>query len=332
MKKRNNRLAIKTVSIFFVFLLIITACGPREPQASINVVALKGPTSMGLSKLLKNQKEGKSKSLSSYTIVDSPDQAVTAFVNGEADLATVPSNVAALLYQKLKGDVQVLHINTLGVLYILDPQGRVKSLEDLKGKTLYASGKGASPEYVLSYLLDEKGIDRKSVKIEWEQDHTQALQALAKDPDALALLPQPFVTVAQTKMKNLKVALDLTREWDKVQEGKNPASALVMGVTIARKSFVDKNKALIDRYLEEAHESLNYVVNHPQEASRIIGEDLDIMKAPIAEKALPYCNLVYIDGQEMKDKLGGFLSVLFKENPKSLGGQIPGEDFYYFAK
>ena len=180
--------------------------------------------------------------------------------------------------------------------------------------------------------MDEKGIDRKSVKIEWEQDHTQALQALAKDPDALALLPQPFVTVAQTKMKNLKIALDLTKEWDKVQEGKNPASALVMGVTIARKSFVDKNTALIDRYLEEAHESLNYVVNHPQEASRIIGEDLDIMKAPIAEKALPYCNLVYIDGQEMKDKLGGFLSVLFKENPKSLGGQIPGEDFYYFAK
>lgn len=330
--KKIKFLRIKILTLAFALLFVVTACGPQKPEAAIKMVALKGPTSMGLAKLFKDQKEGKSESLASYTIAASPDQAVTAFTSGEADLVTVPSNLAALLYKKLEGDVQVLHINTLGVLYVVDPKGQVHSLEDLKGRTLYASGKGASPEYILSYLLDEKGIDRESIKISWQQDHTQCLQALTKDPEGLALLPQPFVTVAQTKMKDLKVALDLTREWDRAQEGKDPASALVMGVTIARKSFVDRNKALIDLYLKEARESLTYVLDHSEEASRIIDEDLDIIKAPIAQKALPHCNLVYIDGQEMKDKLGGYLSVLQKEDPKSVGGELPGDDFYYFSK
>lgn len=332
---KNQSIRRRTLRIFsfiFALLLVFTACSPKKEVSEIQMLALKGPTSMGLAQLLKDQKDGNENTLKGYSVASSPDQALTAFVNGEVDLATVPSNMAALLYQKLKGDIQVLHINTLGVLYIVEAGQTVKTLKDLEGRTLYAAGKGATPEYALAYLLDENGIDRQSVHVEWQQDHTQALQALAKDPQGLALLPQPFVTVAQTKMEKLHIALDLTEEWDKIQEGSQTPSALVMGVTIARKSFVDEHKSLIDQYLKEAEASITFVRDNPQEAGKIIGDDLDIIKTPIAQKALPYCNITYIDGQEMKDKLQGFLTFLFKENPKSVGGQLPGDDFYYLAK
>ena len=302
-------------------------------ENSVTVMALKGPTAMGMVSFMNEVDQGEiTEENYEFQIAASPDEVSPAIVQGTVDIAAVPANLASVLYQKTDGGVQVLSINTLGVLYLVGTGDTIQDISELKGKTIYASGKGATPEYALNYILKENGlIPGEDVQIEWKSEHTECVAALTEHPDEIALLPQPFVTTAQSKNSSLQVVLDLTDEWDKIQEKNNGNSSLVTGVTIVRTEFAQEHPEILKDFMEHYEESVSFVNNNTEEAAGLIGS-YDIVPEEIAKKALPECNIVCIDGNEMKEKLSGYLAVLEQENPQAVGGALPADEFYYDAE
>lgn len=293
------------------------------------VGSLKGPTSMGLVSLMQKAKAGETKEAYDFTMVTAADELLGKVISGDLDIALVPANVASVLYNKTEGGVQAIDINTLGVLYVVENGDQVQSIADLKGKTLYLTGKGTTPDYVIQYLLKANGLTTDDVTLEYKSEATEVVAALAEDTAAIGLLPQPFVTAAMTQNENLRVALDLTAEWDATQE---EGSRLVTGVTIARTDFLEENEDAVKDFLAEHEESAAFTNENPEQAAQWIAELEIVAKAPIAQKAIPACNITYIDGKEMKDALGGYLSALYELEPTSIGGALPADDFYYGAK
>ena len=286
------------------------------------VMALKGPTAMGLVKLMDDDRDANSYA---FSIVSAVDEVTPALVKGECDIACVPANLASVLYNNTEGGVRVLAVNTLGVLYIVEKGESVQSIADLKGRTIYASGKGATPEYALNYILTENGIDPEAdVTIEWKSEHAECLAALTASDDGIAMLPQPFVTTALMKAEGLRVALDLNAEWDAL----GVDSTLITGVCVARTDFVEQSPEAVNAFLDAYAASVEWVNANTAEAAALVG-GFDIVPEPVAAKALPQCNIAFIEGEEMARKLSGYLQVLLDSNPKAVGGQLPGEDFYY---
>lgn len=292
------------------------------------VAALKGPTAMGMVKMMSDDAQNDQPTFD-FNIYASADEITPKLVQGELDIAAVPANLASVLYNNTEGQVQVLAINTLGVLYIVENGDTVQSVEDLRGKTIYASGKGNTPEYALRYLLEGNGIDPDAdVTIEWKSEHSECVAALAADPAGIAMLPQPFVTTAQAQNENLRVALDITEEWDKLAEESGSDAALLTGVVVARKEFVEQNPQLVGTFLSLYEKSVAYANEEVEETAKLIGE-YDIVPEAVAAKALPECNITFIEGGEMKAKLSAYLQTLMDQNPKAIGGAMPGDDFYY---
>lgn len=298
----------------------------------VKVAALKGPTAMGMVKLMDDSDNGDTGANQyTFTIAAAPDEVTPQIVQGNVDIAAVPANLASVLYNKDGVDVSVLAVNTLGVLYIVENGETVQSVEDLKGRTIYASGKGATPEYALNYMLQANGIDpEKDVTIEYKSEHSECVAALAADEDAVAMLPQPFVTVAQTQNANIRVALDMTEEWQKAAEANGEEATLVTGVVIARNDFITEHPEAVELFLEQYAASVDYVISNVSDAAQLVG-NYDIVAAPVAEKAIPYCNITCITGEEMKQKLSSYLAVLAEQNPAAVGGALPEDDFYYNA-
>jgi len=295
---------------------------PEEAdESSIRIGALRGPTAMGMVRMLSDD------GMNSYTLAGSADELTPVFIKGGLDIICVPANLAAVLYNKTEGDVVCLAVNTLGVLYIVENGGEsVQSMADLKGKTIAAAGKGATPEYGLRYLLEQNGLDPdKDVTVEWKSEHAECVAALAAGTADIALLPQPFVTVAQSKLGNLRVALDLTAEWNALDNG----SAMITGVAVARRDFVEEAPELAEYFLKEYAESVAWVNANTAEAAELVAASGIIESAAIAEKALPRCNIVCLTGQEMYEKLSGYLQILMDAAPESVGGALPRDDFFY---
>lgn len=314
--------------------------GPSEPEggasssaeaaepASYKIAALKGPTAMGLVWLMDKADKGQP-ALNDYTftLAASADEITPALLQGELDMACVPANLASVLYNKSGGQIVTLAVNTLGVLYIVERGDTVQSLADVKGQTIVAAGKGATPEYALRYLLKENGVDPdKDVTIDWKSEHSECVSALAAGQATIALLPQPFVTVAQGKLNDLRVAVDLTDAWDALDNG----SALLTGVVAARKEVVEENPEAVRNFLKDYESSVTWVNENVSDAAALIGE-YGIVDAAVAEKAIPYCHIVCVTGAEMKEMLSGYLRVLVTEEPKSVGGELPGAEFYFDA-
>lgn len=327
----------KKLAVFLAALLVatgLTACGQKEevssePAVTAKVAALKGPTSMGMVKMMADQKDAKEKNYE-FTIGSSPDEIAPKFLKGEFDIVALPSNLASILYNKSQGKVQVLAINTLGILYLMENGDTVKSVGDLKGRTIYSSGKGAVPEYAFNYILKANGLNPDTdLRIEYKSEHTEALAALLNDKSSLAVLPQPFATVASLKNKGLRPALDLTKEWDKAS--KNAKSTMITGVVVVNKDFAAKYPEKIKKFMADYKASIDYTNTNVDDAAKLIEEN-NIVPAAVAKKAIPQCNITYIDGSDMKDKLSGYLQVLFEANPKSIGGKMPADDFYYVQK
>ena len=310
---------------------------PAEEPVTVRVAALKGPTAMGMVKLMSDHEaeEGTgsqedtaaSGNAYEFTLAASGDEVSPLLMQGEMDIACLPANMASILYNRTEGEILTLAVNTLGVLYIVENGNAVQSMADLAGKTIVASGVNSTPEYALRYLLSENGIDPDAdVTIDWKSEHSECVAALATGSATIAMLPQPFVTVAQTQLPDLRVALDLTEEWDALDNG----SALLTGVVVVRKAFAEEHPAAVEEFLTEYTASVEWVNENTADAAELIG-GYDIVDAAVAEKALPYCNIVCITGTEMMDMLSGYLSVLWEQNPESVGGGMPNDDFYYGA-
>lgn len=305
-----------------------TAASETEDETPVHVLALKGPTAMGMVKMMSDNDSAESPA-DTFELAAAPDEVSAKLVQGEVDIAAVPANLASVIYNKTNGGVQVLAVNTLGVLYIVEDGDTVHSIADLKGRTIYASGKGATPEYALNYILEKNGlVPGEDVMIEWKSEHAECVAALAEDADGIAMLPQPFVTTAQAKKETLRTALDLTEEWNKIQESEGTASTLVTGVTVVRTAFAKEHPKAVAEFMEAYQASVSYVTENTDEAAKLIG-DYDIVPEAVAKKALPACNIVCITGDEMKEKLSGYLGVLKDQNPEAVGGELPGDDFYY---
>lgn len=312
--------------------LLLMSCAFAE-TAPVRVGALKGPTAMGMVEMMRDKADAYT-----FELAAAPDEIVPKIVKGEVDIAAVPANLASVLFNNTQGGVKVLAINTLGVLYILARDEGIQSVADLKGRTLYASGKGATPEYALNYILKGNGLDpKKDLTIEFKSEHAECLAALLQDENAVAMLPQPFATVAQLKAKQLdnpvelRLALDLTAEWDALQAGAEAPSAMVTGVAVARADFIAQNPDAMKRFMADYAESIAFTQDNAEDAAQLIGE-FDIFEAAPALKALPYCSIVFIDGEEMAAKLGGYLAELYAQDPAAVGGALPDETFYCTAE
>lgn len=279
------------------------------------VAALKGPTSMGMVKLF----EGSDK----FTILSAPDEVVAGLTSGEFDLAAIPGNLASVLFNKTQGKIKVLGINTLGTLYMVSTDANIKFIPDLKGKKIVTAGQGATPEFVLKYLLEKNGLKEDDVQIEFKKNHQEVLLS-AGEENTVLMLPQPFETIALTKDKTLIENINLDTEYKKAAQG----TPMVMGVIVARAEYLAEHQDDVKAFMEKYKESVDFVNENPKEAAELI-EKYEIAPAAVAEVAIPKSNIVLITGNEMRTYLKGFLNVLYKADPKSVGGQEPSEDFYY---
>lgn len=326
MKKRIFVLAMTLL----ISLGMMTACGKKEEAGTIvRVGSLKGPTSIGLTKLMQDDEDNKSEQDYEFTMETAADAISALIVQKELDIALVPANMASILYQKTEGKVAVIDINTLGVLYGVTGDDSITEISDLSGKTVYLTGKGTTPDFVLQYLLKENGI-ADSVKLEYKSEATEVAAVLKNDTSAIGILPQPFVTAACTQNEALNVVLDLTKEWSKLQG--DSGSMMVTGVTIARTEWMEENPEQVTLFLKEHNASTEYVNSNVEAAAELVVKYGIIEKAPIAKKAIPECNITCMTGEDMKAALEGYLSVLYEQNPQSVGGKLPGETFYYIAE
>ena len=314
----------RAISALVLLALVAMLAVPGFCETTAVLVgALTGPTAMGMAQLLDEPEY-------TPTIVGVADELMPRILQGEVDIAAVPANLAATLYQKTQGGVTVLAVNVLGVLYVGELGGEtVQTVADLKGKTLLATGKGATPEYFLRYILTQNGLDPdKDVAIQWKSEPSEVVALLNAKGEGLAMLPQPYVTAAANQLgENFRIALSVSEEWEKLESDSRCTTAVVM----ARTAFVQEHPEQVQAFLEALSRSVQWVNEQPQEAAELC-EQLGIIKAGVAKKAIPGCNLVCITGDEMKQALSGCLEVIYDQNPKAVGGKLPGDDFYYGAE
>lgn len=343
----------KWAALFLSAALLLSAAGcgktaqpssepeVEEPEVSslepivkpvLRVGTLKGPTGFGMLQLMDRADADAADNTYEFSVVGNPNELVTKMTTGELDAAAIPSNLAATLYNKTQGQVQLAAINTLGVLYLVTDGTVVEDVSSLQGQTVYSSGQGAVPEYAWNYILSAHGL-AKSVQTEYLSEHAELASRLIAGKISMAVLPEPFVTQVAQKKPSLTVALDLTKEWDKATELLGGGdSVLTMGALVVRKEFAEENAEAFDHFLAEYKASVQYVTENPKEAS-LLSETYDIMPAAVAEKAIPNCNIVFLEGDDMKSKTSDFLQVLFDSNPQAVGGELPQDDFYYtYAK
>ena len=310
-----------------VLLVSMLACGASaKTNTKVRIAGLKGPTTMGLVNLLSMEKEGTASLDYDLQLYGAADEIVPKLIKGELDLAAIPANLAATLYQKTNGGIQVLAVNTLGVLYVVEKGNTVHSFADLKGRTILSTGKGTTPEYVLRYLLQKNGLDPdKDVKIEYYSEASEVTaQMAAAKKDAIAVLPQPYVTAAQMKDADLRVVLDLTKEWNKVC-----GTQLITGVTVVRTAYAEEHPDVVQAFLTDYEKSVN-AANTDIDGTAALCEEVGVVaKAAIAKKALPQCNIVFRRGEEMKKDISAYLQVLYDASPAAVGGKLPDDSFYW---
>ena len=295
-------------------------------SVDMRVFAMNGPTGMGMSKLILDDEEGKTANNYDFTLVSSADDIKAEIIKGEYDIAAVPTNLAAVLYKKTEGALQVAAVNTLGVLYILENGETIKSVNDLEGKTIAATGEGSVPEYVLSYILKANNIN---ATVEYYTDGAEVAAKMISGDITLAMLPVPYATNVVTNSDSVRIAVDITEEWENTG---NDSGALCQGCVIVRADFARENPAAVDKFLEEYAASVAYVNENVDDSAELLQKYGIVGTAAVGKSAIPAANIVCITGQEMADDLTGFYNVLFDSNPASVGGSVPESGLYYIGE
>ena len=326
-----------SVLLALAMVLSLAACGQQDvvvgvEQAEreamdVNVYVLSGPTGIGAMNLWEQFDAGETFDRYHFTMPGSNDEVVAAISNGTADIACVATNLAATLYNKTNAGVICLAVNTLGVLHLLVNGATVDSIADLAGRTIYLPGQGANPEYILRYILSENGLDSDSdVMLSFVGEGSELLTVWQREPDAVILAPQPVATSLLMQYDSAAEAFDMTEEWDKVSGGD---STLMMGCVIARKDFCAQYPETVADFMDAYAASIELAQTDVSGTAALCEKYGLIPKAALAEKAIPACGVTYVDGDEMRAQLAGYLQVMFDADPKSVGGKLPGDDFYY---
>ncbi len=298
---------------------------PEEEPAEkteIAMATLAGPTGMGMSYLGEMNELGEARNDYKITLSTDPSEVSAKFISGEIQIAAVPVNLASTIYTKT-GNAKMLAINTLGVLHIVENGDTINSIEDLSGKTIQATGQGSTPEYILNYILAKNELT-DSVTVEYLTEHSELTAQLAAGGSTMAMIPEPNASTAMSKNADLRLALDLTAEWDKVSE-----TELVQGCVIVNADFLAENEEAVKNFMMDYEESVNFVNENHAEAAQLISKFGIIADAAVAEKAIPNCNIVFIAGDEMEASANAMFEVLFEANPQSIGGAIPDSEIYY---
>ncbi|MCM1118044.1 MAG: ABC transporter substrate-binding protein [bacterium] len=325
-RKKTNKIWI-VIAMAALLLGLLIGCGRQEEPAAVRIGGLKGPTSMGLVFLQEQAQSGQAQQEYEFTMAVGADELLPLMIKGELDIALIPANVASVLYRKTEGGISVIDINTLGVLYMVSGNESIDSLESLRDRTIYLTGKGTTPDYVLQYLLTAKGISATECTLEYRSEATEVAALLTEQPQAVGLLPQPFVTVACAQNEDLKVVLNMNEQWNLVQgEG---GSGMVTGVTVVRNAFLQEYPEAVSIFMAEHAASVRAIQEDADKGAKLVVAAGIIAKEPIARKAIPLCNITYMDGEEMRRTLSGYLKVLYDLEPSAVGGALPGEDFYY---
>ena len=332
--------SLVSLLLALTLVLSLTACGtqantePEQPDdtpapAEVNLYVLSGPTGIGAMNLWATADAGETQNTYHITMPGANDEVVAAISNGDADIAAVATNLAATLYNKTNGGVTVLAVNTLGVLSLLGSGQEIASIADLAGKTIYAPGQGANPEYILRYVLSGNGLDPdKDVTIRFVGEGSELLTVWQTDPEAVIMAPQPVATSILMQNENTRTLFNMTDEWDKVSGGD---STLMMGCVIVRNAFLQENPGAVALFLQEYAASIEKAQSDVEGTAALCEQYGLIPKAALAQKAIPSCGLTFVTGAEMKSALSGYLQVMFDADPKSVGGAMPGDDFYYGA-
>lgn len=317
---------------------VVAGCGggttaPQE-KAELNVVALTGPTGMGMVKLMADNEAGETAVAYNVELVGAADEITGKIMNGDVDIAAVPCNLASVLYNKTQGKpqngIKIAAVNTLGVLYMLESNGgeTVQSVSDLAGKTIVTTGKGTTPEYILNYILQANGLDpEKDVTVVYKSEAAEVAALVQQGQADVVMLPQPMVTTVMTKTEGVRVALDMTEEWEKAQG--EAGKQLVTGTIIVRNDALKNKKEAVDTFLKEYEASINYLNENVADGAELVAKYEIIPSAAIAEKAIPACNMVFLSGEAMQQSVAAYLNVLAEANPASVGGAVPDEAFYY---
>ena len=318
MKKAKKIFAV--LSLMSAVLLGGCATKPVEP---LEVAALNGPTGIGMVQMLEEM-EGAENPKYNIVLYQSPDEIVGKVVSGELDIACVPSNLGAVLYNKTEGGIKLLGMNTLGVLYIVENGQTVQNIEDLKGKTILSSGKDSTPEFVLNYILNEAGlVPGEDVTVEFMGNHSDIASKLMAEEGTIALLPEPFVTTVLAKDENIHMAIDVNEAWNNLNQMDLP-----MGIIVANANVVKDNAKGIEAFLEDYEASVKFVDENLEDAAALVEKFGIVPNAALAKVAIPKCNIVYRDSSDSEDSLNKFYEILEQANPKAVGGKLPDEAFY----
>jgi NitT/TauT family transport system substrate-binding protein len=301
--------------------LSLAACDSAQPEEKIRISALKGPTAMGMVQLMSDDEKLDTPQYD-VGIYGTADEIVAQVVGGTVDIANVPCNIASVLYNRTEGGIKVAAINTLNTLYIVESGETIESFADLAGKTVYTTGKGSTPQYVLEKLMAAHNIT-DGVTVEFLSESTEVAAKLSEDKSAVALLPQPYVSIAQTVNADLRMALNMGEEWANQGLGQ-----LVTGVTIVSNAFAEEHQEQLDAFLTEYAYSGEYATTNIDETAALVG-GYDIVPEAVAKKALPYCGINVIITEDKNQLITDYLSILYEFNPAAVGGAVPGNDFYY---
>ncbi|MEG1240684.1 MAG: ABC transporter substrate-binding protein [Oscillospiraceae bacterium] len=337
MKKRLLALSLALCMAFG-----LAACKPAAPEVTptatptatpaektaVNFTVLKGPTGMGAVKLMADNDAKTAQNDYTFTVAADNPEVAGLLTKGETDIAAMASNVAASLYNKT-GDIQTIALGTLGVLYIMDSTGAVKTMNDLAGRTLYATGQGANPEYILRYILEQNGLEMGGdVNVQWLPSDELVAKAAAGEI-SLCMLPVPAATALMVQTKDaaapFKQALDLTAEWKATENG----SQLTMTSVVVRKAFLEEHPEAVAAFLEEYAASIEYVNQNAADASKLMEQYGIVPKAKIGELAVPQANLVCITGDKIQETIQAYYEILFAADAKSIGGSVPSDGFYF---
>ena len=298
---------------------------PEEIKTvNVTIAGLKGPTSIGMIKMIDEISLKSEKYNVEYIAESAPDSLTGKIINGDIQISSVPINLASVLYNKTEGDVQLMAVNTIGNLYIVGSDN-ITTVQELEGKALGMSAKGSTPDYAMNYILKQYGLEDKT-ELDYVLDHATLAQSVIAGDTKAALLPQPFVTQVMMKNENVEILIDLNDAWNEATKG---ASELFTGCIIVNKEFAENNKEFIKDFLEEYEKSVDWVLNNPKEASLLVEKHEIMPSAALVEKAIPFCGITFKNPDDVKNSLNSFYKILFDSNPASVGGSMPDDEFYY---
>lgn len=321
---------MKKISLLLMLITVLLAagCNKQEPvntePVNVTIAGLKGPTSIGMIKMIDERALNTDKYNVSYVTESAPDALTGKIINGEIQISSVPINLAPVLYNKTGGKVQLMAVNTIGNLYIVGTDD-IESIGELEGKMLGMSAKGSTPDFAMNYLLNQNNISDK-VELNYAMDHATMSQSVIAEDTKVALLPQPFVTQTMIKNSNVKILVDLNEAW---KAATNNTSQLYTGAVIVNKDFAENNKDFVEEFLKQYEASVKWVLENQKDASLLVEKNEIMPSAAVVEKAIPYCGIVYEPAHNVKNGLNEFYKILFDSNPASVGGKLPDEGFYF---